>query len=102
MTAARFVDTSFLLALVVSSDQDHAQAQAWFDRWGNESWQVITTEAILTEFLNALSKPASRLLALKWLDFLRQEPTVEIVSVVPGYSSRPCNFIGRVQTRRGG
>jgi predicted nucleic acid-binding protein len=84
MTAARFVDTSFLLALVVSSDQDHAQAQAWFDRWGNESWQVITTEAILTEFLNALSKPASRLLALKWLDFFRQEPTVEIISVDTG------------------
>jgi predicted nucleic acid-binding protein len=85
MTAARFVDTSFLLALVVSSDQDHAQAQAWFDHWGNESWQVITTEAILTEFLNALSKPANGSLTSNgWISCARR------IIILSRLGFRPC------------
>ena len=88
MTTARFVDTSFLLALVVRTDQDHTQAQAWFNRWEREDWRVVTTEAVLTEFLNALSKAPSRQVALKWLDYLRQEPTVEILTVDTGLFER--------------
>ncbi len=88
MTATRFVDTSFLLALVVRTDQDHAEALAWFNRWERENWHVVTTEAILTEFLNGLSKASSRLVALKWLDFLRQEPTVEVLTVDTGLFER--------------
>ena len=71
MTAVRFVDTSFLLALVVRTDQDHTEALAWFNCWEREDWRVVTTEAVLTEFLNALSKVPNRQVALRWLDFLR-------------------------------
>jgi predicted nucleic acid-binding protein len=79
--ATRFADTSFLIALAVPSDQDHVRAQEWFDRWDEEGWSVVTTEAVLIEFLNALSQPVARLVALRWFDFLRQEPSVKIIQV---------------------
>jgi predicted nucleic acid-binding protein len=78
---SKFVDTAFLLAMVNSDDQYHPQAKVLYERWSKEDWRVVTTEAVLLEFLNAMCKPPRRSVALEWVDFLCQEESVRVIQV---------------------
>lgn len=94
MKLATFIDTSYILALVNTSDIFHERAR-------NAASQIappyITTEAVLTEIGNTLSRQRWRSLGVTTLHSLRSAPDVEIISVdaalfdraVALYSSRP-------------
>jgi predicted nucleic acid-binding protein len=77
----RFIDTAFLLAIANSDDQYHSQARILYERWSKEDWRVVTTEAVLLEFLNAMSRPPRRSVALEWVDFLYEEGSVRVIPV---------------------
>jgi len=78
MTAPIFIDTGYVLALVNTADKYHECAYA-------TSLVVqppfITTEAVLTEIGNALSKIRWRMLGFATINDLRTDPDIEVVAV---------------------
>lgn len=51
-----FVDTGYVIALINEHDNHHAKALSWADRF--EGYPLVTTDAILLEVGNALSRIA--------------------------------------------
>jgi uncharacterized protein len=74
--SAVFLDTAYLLAVLVENDALHERAVAWRGAlWG----RFVTTEYVLLEVLDALSIPPWRPVAVEALRMLREDPTVTIV-----------------------
>lgn len=71
-----FLDTSYLLALVLADDALHERALAWQKQ---VTGQLLTTEYALLEFVDALSEPRVRSLAAQTVSVLRGRPAVRIV-----------------------
>jgi predicted nucleic acid-binding protein len=77
-----FADTSYWVALVNRHDQWHVVAMAATRALG--SAQIVTTEEVLTEFLNALSAGGwLRQAAVEHVRRLRANPNVKIVPQTP-------------------
>lgn len=79
-----FLDTSFIQANIITSDQYHSEAKKY--RWlaiaADEIW---TTEAILSEVADALSNtPMNRSLGLKAIDEFVGDERSTLVSVDSG------------------
>ena len=72
---ALFADTFYFLALVNSSDDQHAAAA----RYDEAKTALITTTWILIEVGDALSAPENRAVFLNLLDLLNESPDVYIV-----------------------
>ncbi len=58
-----FADSSFLIALLSADDEWHVRAVSWQQRLQRDQCHLVTTEAILWEWLNRLSPPPCRGLA---------------------------------------
>ena len=79
MASAYFADTSFWLALSSRRDQFHARALAWSDYLVRTKIPIITTEAVLWEWMNALADPAVRRTAAEGYRRCHGDPQVEVV-----------------------
>ena len=73
-----FIDTAYILALVNTADQYHHQARATA---AAVPPPFVTTEAVLVEIGNALSKVRWRHLGIDTLRDLRTDPDIEVVPV---------------------
>ncbi|HEV8605671.1 MAG TPA: PIN domain-containing protein [Tepidisphaeraceae bacterium] len=71
-----FLDTSFLLALVLSDDEDHERAVKW--RQAVKS-PLLTTEYVLLEVLDALISGPLRDIGLSVIRLLNSDPVVQII-----------------------
>ena len=58
--AAYFADTSFWIALSSKRDQYHSQAIAWHAAVVRSGNKIVTTEAVLWEWLNALAHASTQ------------------------------------------
>jgi uncharacterized protein len=72
-----FLDTSYAIALSAPTDQFHLQAIQIADQLETNKTQMVTTQAILLEIGNALSKQRYRRAAVVLLESLENDPTVE-------------------------
>jgi len=77
---ATFIDTSFLLALVLEADEHHERALAWRKRIEPP---FVTTEYVLVEFLDALVQVPLRPRATRTVETLRSDGQVRIVPAAP-------------------
>ena len=92
-----FADTAFWIALASLRDQYHSRALAWSQFLVRTEWALITTEAVLWEWLNALSHPSTRGQAAEGYRRCHQDAHVEVVGFDPDlvqasvrlYESRP-------------
>jgi uncharacterized protein len=91
MTAPAFIDTSYILALVNTSDVHHVRA-AEASRAVEPPF--LTTEAVLTEIGNALSRARWRALGYATIQDLRADPNIEVVSVDAGLFERSLALYG--------
>lgn len=74
-----FLDTSFAIALSSITDQHHVRAvQLPHQLQANQNY-LVTTQCILLEIGNALSKSKYRMGAIQLLESLEADPNVEIV-----------------------
>jgi len=73
-----FIDTGYILALVNTADDRHNHAVA-ASRQSKPPF--LTTEAVLTEIGNALSRVRWRVLGYATIQDLRADPNIEIVPV---------------------
>jgi predicted nucleic acid-binding protein len=74
-----FLDTSFAIALSSVTDQNHARAVELANQIESNSIRLVTTQAILLEIGNALSKQKYRAAAIQLLESLEADPSVEVV-----------------------
>ena len=72
----RFGDTSYYVALLSPRDEHHRTAQTLTAQFKGS---LITTDWVLTELANFLSRGRNRSLFLSLLADLRDEPSVKIV-----------------------
>ncbi len=76
-----FLDTSFAIALSSVTDQNHERAVELAHEIEINRTRLITTQAILLEIGNALSKVRYRAAAIQLLESLETDPSVEVVSL---------------------
>jgi uncharacterized protein len=74
-----FADTAFWLALLRKRDQHHVSALHWESIIRNSRGRIVTTEAVLWEWLNAVSDVATRQQAATGYDLIRRDPRIDVV-----------------------
>jgi uncharacterized protein len=74
-----FLDTSFAIALSSATDQNHLQAVKLANQIESNKTRLVTTQAILLEIGNALSKQRYRAAAIELLASLETDPSIEVV-----------------------
>lgn len=74
-----FADTFYWLALARPRDPWHAATRRWAT--ANPTVRIVTTDEVLTEFLNALcgSGPAGRAYAAATVHDVRNDPNVDVL-----------------------
>jgi len=91
VSPATFIDTSYILALVNTADQHHGRARA---AAAVVHPPFVTTEAVLVEIGNALSKVRWRHLGVATLDDLRTDPDIEVIPIDAQLFERACALYG--------
>jgi predicted nucleic acid-binding protein len=88
--ASYFADTSFWIALSSKRDQYHSQAVDWHQLLVRSASRIVTTEAVLWEWLNALSDATTRAVAAegyrrvhadRWIDAVPFQPDLSAAAV---------------------
>ncbi|MBW4478205.1 MAG: type II toxin-antitoxin system VapC family toxin [Tolypothrix brevis GSE-NOS-MK-07-07A] len=74
-----FLDTSFAIALSSLTDQNHVRAIQLANELEANRTRLVTTQAILLQIGNALSKQKYRMAAIQLLESLEADSTVEVV-----------------------
>ena len=81
--AVYFADTSFWIALSSKRDQYHSQAIAWHTAVMRSGSRIVTTEAVLWEWLNALADTTTRAIAVEGYRRTHADSRVEVVPFDP-------------------
>jgi uncharacterized protein len=76
---AYFADTSFWIALSSKRDQYHARAVAWSLSLIQRQSTLVTSEAVLWEWMNALSDAPTRRFVAEGYRRCQIDPQIEIV-----------------------
>ncbi len=71
-----FADTSFWIATIITSDRLHDRAGGWSTL---VSGKIITTEAVILETANALSKPTWRMAAVRLVDRISERENFQVL-----------------------
>lgn len=79
MAVVYFADTSFWIALASQRDQLHAPAVEWSRHLLQSRGALITTEAVLWEWLDAMAEPATRGVAAEGYRRCHHDPQIEVV-----------------------
>jgi uncharacterized protein len=74
-----FLDTSFAIALSSVTDQNHVRAVELANQIEADSTRLVTTQAILLEIGNSLSKQKYRAAAIQLLESLETDPNIEVI-----------------------
>lgn len=94
---AAFVDTQCLIAVTTPRDSGYAKARAVMSELELAGTRLITTDAVLIEYCNALAKHQLRNRAIAMVKLLATNPAFDIVHVTKEiyersfglYSNRP-------------
>jgi hypothetical protein len=91
---ATFVDTSYIIALFNPRDKFHLRARTVSASLAakTESVGSVTTEAVLTEIGNAFSKSPQRIQGTRILKSIREDPTIDVISVTHGLFDKAVNL----------
>ena len=95
--ATYFADTSFWIGLSSKRDQHHHRAVAWHQFVIRTRSTIVTTEAVLLEWLNALSDVSTRRIAAESYLRVRADARIEVLplqaelmdSAIQLYRDRP-------------
>jgi len=78
-----FLDTAYAIALVSPEDKWHSKAVALAQDTQARKLRMLTTQAIVLEIGNALSKPRLRPAAVELLTSILTDTRIEIVALIP-------------------
>jgi predicted nucleic acid-binding protein len=74
-----FLDTSFAIALSSVTDRNHLRAVQLANQIETNKTRLVTTQAILLEIGNALSKQRYRAGAIQLLESLESDPSIQVI-----------------------
>ena len=77
--AVWFADTSFWIAVSQKTDQYHGRASAWSDYLVKKDAFILTTEAVLWEWMNALANSTTRRATAEGYRRCHQDTQIEVV-----------------------
>jgi predicted nucleic acid-binding protein len=83
-----FVDTSFWIASYRRHDQYSDRAKAWRKWLKANRTKLVTTEAVLWEWLNGMSDIATRQEAANGYSFCHNDPQFEVIPFLPDLIQR--------------
>src|SRR4051812_37696071 len=75
-----FVDTAMVIALLIETDEHHAEA--WSAILSMQRTAFVTTRAVCLEIGSALSRPRYRPLAVEVLASIENDPAFEVVPLL--------------------
>jgi predicted nucleic acid-binding protein len=78
-----FADTSFWIALSSKRDQYHSRAIAWQVVVMRSASRIVTTEAMLWEWLNAMAHATTRAISAEVYRRVHEDKRIEIVPFDP-------------------
>jgi hypothetical protein len=99
--ATYFADTSFWMALSRKRDQYNRHAIAWNQFVIRTRSGIVTTEAVLWEWLNGFSDASTRGVAAEGYRRAHADPASRWRHFSPNRSTPLCNFIGRGWSNHG-
>jgi predicted nucleic acid-binding protein len=79
VSVSYFADTAFWIALSSKLDQHHDKARVWSKYLTQTSAPILTTEAVLWEWMNALASAGTRRTAVEGYRRCHQDAHVQIV-----------------------
>lgn len=97
-----FLDTSFAIALSSQTDQNHLQAVELAGQLELHKTRLVTTQAILLEIGNALSRQRYRIAAIQLLESLEIDRNVEIVLLTNDLYRQAFNLFKQRQDKEWG
>jgi uncharacterized protein len=97
-----FLDTSFAIALSSQTDRNHLQAVELAGQLELHKTHLVTTQAILLEIGNALSKQRYRIAAIQLLESLETDRNVEIVLLTNDLYRQAFNLFKQRQDKEWG
>lgn len=95
--SATFVDTSYLIALVRTGDAHHARAMAWLAAVRGD---LLTSEYVLLEFVDAVCPPLVRQRAAAAVRALRDDDQTRIVPGSTALLNEGLDFFARHADKR--
>jgi hypothetical protein len=81
-----FADTSFWIAISSRRDQYHLAAAAWRQSVTRAGSRIVTTEAVLWEWLNALSDASTRAIVAEGYRRVHADRRIEVIPFQPKLS----------------
>jgi uncharacterized protein len=83
-----FLDAAYAIALSAASDQYHARAVELRSQMKREGTRLVTTQGVVLEIGNALSKLRYRSAAIRLVASLAADPNVDILAIDAELSAR--------------
>lgn len=88
MKAEVFLDSSFAIAAVSPRDHYHARAASMTQELEVNATRIVSTYAVFLEIGNSLAKRRTRSNAIRTIEWLQHDPSVEIVPLDPDLFNR--------------
>jgi predicted nucleic acid-binding protein len=76
-----FLDSSFMIAALIATDQRHERARSLFEEMDEAEATVVTTQPVLLEIANFLSRLRYRTAAQQYFSSLRNDPKLGLVTL---------------------
>ena len=92
MKSKVFLDTSFSIALSIVKDEFHQRAIELAKQVNTAQSEIITTQAVILEVGNALSKLKYRQSAIGIIEFFKNDPNITIVSFSDELFEKACSL----------
>ena len=99
MSSPLFVDTAYVIALINANDRYHQQALSWANQYDRHP--VITTDAVLLEIGNALSRSA-RGEAAEIINYFQIASEATVISLTPELFTTAMRLYTRYQDKTWG
>lgn len=90
-----FVDTAFWIALSSRRDQYHSRAIAWYAFVMRTGMRLVTTEAVLWEWLNALADTTTRPVAAEGYRRVIADPMIDVIPFGNALNLEALDIYGR-------
>jgi uncharacterized protein len=99
MSSPLFIDTGYIIALINANDLYHQQALTWADRYDRHP--VLTTDAVLLEVGNALSRFA-RQEATDVIQYFQTASEATVISLTPELFNSAIDLYAKYQDKTWG
>jgi len=90
-----FLDSAYAIALAAPDDESHTKAAALAAEVRSRYLQMLTTEAVVFEIGDALSKPKFRRVAVELMTSIFTDPQIEVISMTPALVQRAFDLFQR-------